>query len=339
MQRPVLFTWLRVLKHATAACEGVRKSDWDIALEEVGTTIVWWLAFIAKLNELRSSDDDGESIFAIPLSPSEIVWNKYPTVCPIEFGLGTRDGREPAWSQRPGTQCTCLARKEEVENRPKAEKQRARRLLWSFAARNQSRQPGSIADLDEMLRRIFAGPTYALSASEIALHLMEEVGEVSQALAEATISKAVTRENMDDKEFRRERKNKILGIAEELADVFSWAVTLVDKIRLGLSSFDKYFARRERRTDPTTLRRIRRLVQRGANNINIAEIIWHKYGAEFDELRCSECGKRQCGCDQEKQRLLHGASLQPHKAKLKDAVAKVRLERDRLVSAPRGATG
>lgn len=304
--RPALHTWLRVVKHATAACEGVRKSEWHVVLKEIAKSLVWWLAFIEKLNALSRSQDDGEIVFAVPFSASRIIWDKYPWVCPVEFGLEAQGQGQRSWPDRPAQRCKCLALKEETENRSPTDKRRAKRLLRQFAANHESQRPHSITELEYMLRQIFSGPIYLLNVHEITLHFLEEVGEVSKALSDATVSEAATSEQGSARRFTAERERKIYAIAEELADVFSWAVTFLAKVRLHLVSFEKWF---EGRSGPKEFKEVLKAVA-GAKQLNLADIIWQQYGLDSGELGCADCRRRRCECDEENQRLLHGKYLE-----------------------------
>ena len=311
MQRPALYTWLRVVAHATSACEEVRKRAWDVALCELGDLVNWWLAFIAKLNQLAAvPENDNDVVFALPFPPSVIVWLKYPKVCPVEFGLAVGEGNMPTWDDRPAQLCQCLARKKENEDRSPEQKELAKRRLREFANSNSERRPESMAELESSLRGVFASSVYVLQIDEIAFHLLEEVGEVSQALAQASISRAVTQEDAPPELFETERTIAAQSIAEELADVFSWTVSLVDKLRLQFESLEKYSAvPEEASAEATTLKQIQELVVYGARRVNLADIIWRMYGKPFEEFRCRVCKLATCRCDQETQQMLVGKEL------------------------------
>jgi len=141
-----------------------------------------------------------------------------------------------------------------------------------------------LGQLEGMFRRVFSNSTYVLTPSEIAFHLMEEVGEVSAALADLELSKAVLRKSKNQRnDFEQERKKLVLELSGELADVFSWTMSLIDKVRMLLSSFDDYFGSIPR-TQSGTLAEIKALLGQDANKINVCDIIWNKYGAS-GELR------------------------------------------------------
>jgi NTP pyrophosphatase (non-canonical NTP hydrolase) len=173
-----------------------------------------------------------------------------------------------------------------------------------------------MTDFEHMLREVFSGPVRTLSVQEICLHFMEEVGEVSQALADATVSEAASRRRTRVARFAAERTEKTLAMAEELADVFSWAGSLLAKVKLELVSFEEYF---KGRADPGQVQRIRRILA-GARELNFADMIWQKYGLRFGELRCSVCGGRPCSCSDQNQRPLQGESLSRFKDRIRAAL-------------------
>lgn len=312
-ERPPLYIWLHVVRHASAACEGVRKGDWGAILGELAAMVLWWLAFIGKLNGLTRSEGD-DVTFALPFTASRVVWNKYPNACPVEFGLYVTQHKTASWDEiweaTANKECTCIARKEEVENRSSDEKSYARGKLYAFAQKFRARKPRGLAGFEDMLRHIFSGPAYVLTPNEIAFHLMEEVGEVSRALADLEVSRVVGRNSQARATtFEQERLHGVLGLSEELADVFSWATSLIYKVRLLLSSFDDYFEAVPE-TEFDTLAKIRSLLGRDAIKINTCDVIWRKYGIG-GKLRCSICGNRPCSCYVENQQLLVGEGIRP----------------------------
>ena len=216
-------------------------------------------------------------------------------------------------------QCRCLARKEEVENRPPKAKMKAKALLRTFAQQQIVNQPEEVVKLENMLCKVFAGPIYALNVEEISLHFLEEVGEVSEALAEATTSQAAAGDLVNTRKLALERPRKTLGIAEELADVFSWAVSFLAKARQQLQSFDTWF---EARADPDDLKVVRE-VMAGAKHINVADIIWQQYGLKFGELRCADCEKRPCECEEANRRTLRGDHLKQCRQTIQRALARL----------------
>jgi len=302
--RPALHTWARVVQHATVACEGMRRSDWSLVLKEMATTIVWWLGFIQKLNLLSKSTDgalDGDFIFALPLTATQLIWRKYPSVCPVEFGLHGSNAHNISWSRRPAQICGCLGRKKDVEQRSHEEKVRAKKHLRSFAKKNVAHCPKSIDTLERMFQPIFIGAVYQLSLQELFFHFIEEIGEVSEALADATTSEYMRAKRFNRSKFIQERQYKISRIAEELADVFSWSVSIVAKVRLLLMSFEKHL---ESRHEARELQAIRKHLK-GSKHISLTESIWQKYGLKQGKFLCDDCCKSPCQCNQQRAKPLY----------------------------------
>lgn len=302
--RPALHTWARVIQHATTACEGMRRDDWAIVIKELGKVNVWWLAFIQKLNLLsrQSSDSeyDDDLVFGLPLSPTELIWRKYPYVCPVEFGLASPPA-SISWDDRPAKECGCLGRKKLVEERSTKEKRHAKEILEEFARMQRGQCPNSMEGLESMLRFIFSGPVHTLSFHELSFHFIEEIGEVSEALAEATTSEVLSDTSFSTERLIAERRAKLRAIAEELADVWSWSVSIVAKVQDHLISFEKYLGSRH---DGAQIEGIRDLLK-GSQHLSVPEIIWQEYGLANGELRCQDCNSRPCMCTQQKAQPLY----------------------------------
>jgi NTP pyrophosphatase (non-canonical NTP hydrolase) len=143
-----------------------------------------------------------------------------------------------------------------------------------------------------MFRIIFAGPVYQLSLQEIFFHFIEEIGEVSEALADATTSECLSARRLNSEKLAGERKQKLHAIAEELADVFSWSVGIMAKVQALYVSFEKYV---ESRHEADQLQSIRSVL-RGSQHISLAGAIWQKYGLRYGNLRCDDCNARPCKC-------------------------------------------
>ena len=309
--RPALHTWSRVIQHATTACEGMRKRDWSQVLEEIAKTIIWWLSFIRKCNLLCQESTHGvydeDIVFAFPFSATEIIWDKYPWVCPVEFGLAVHEVKNIRWDDRPAQVCMCLARKKDVEERSDDEKERAKKSLREFARLHWRHHPRYINSMEGMLQSIFSGPIYQYSFQELFFHLIEEVGEVSEALSNATVSECLSSDGSNGKMLKNERKRKIYAITEELADVFSWAVSIVAKVQSHLISFEHYLDARHEKNELHTIRDI----LKGSQHISLSAAIWQKYGLKHNELRCDHCNKRPCTCTEQRTQPLYAKALNP----------------------------
>jgi len=328
--RPATYIWLHVVGHAANMCEGIRLKDWRLILNEASALNLWWLVFVGKLNALcKPEPDDQEIVFGMPFGPTQVIWHKYPRACPVELGLffalhteirQPQDlGRfqdvkekdwEEIWNQRMNIPCGCLVRKGELEGRSEFDKLLASRVTRYLADTNRNKMPRGIRQVEKILNDLFRPTIDVLSLEEIGFHFMEEVGEVSRVLSDMLMSKTIGESRGEDDKivggrFLEERKKLIISLEEELADVFSWTMSIVAKTRLMLASFDRYF---EDVKDIRTL--VRKAIGDQAQNINIAEIIWRRNGIN-GSLRCHECKGLECTCYDDRLQLLIGAKLLP----------------------------
>ncbi|MDP2641097.1 MAG: hypothetical protein Q8P39_00955 [Candidatus Yanofskybacteria bacterium] len=123
----------------------------------------------------------------------EAVWNKYKGCCPY---CGATE------------HCSCASN----STKP---------AQWY---RNESvMRPRTVAEWQEMFRRIYGETNHTLSLTEIGLHLAEEVGEVSEAF------------------YLRERDGEA-PLHYEIADTIAWLFALANRlgIDLGALSWEAY---------------------------------------------------------------------------------------------------
>lgn len=302
--RPVLATWLHVVEHASSACEGLRKRQWDSVLGELASVFVWWLAFIKKLNLLANAEGS-DLAYSIPFTPSEIIWTKFPDVCPVEFGLLVQkdkpigsDALLKSWRSLKGQRCACLARKREVEGRTKEEKKFAKRHLWEIARQTASARPSSLDEWEKLFRNLYEGSSYTLQIEEIGFHFMEEVGEVSEALVNIMESGvlATAGTKPTEAEVVEERLVRMKGLVEELADVFSWSMMLVHAIKVQIASLDQYVQQDPRTRDNALAKQLRNIIGDSAERVNFAEVLRRNYNKN-GRFCCSACNNStECSC-------------------------------------------
>jgi NTP pyrophosphatase (non-canonical NTP hydrolase) len=303
--RPVWLLWLHLLSHATEVCEEVRKNRWHRVAKELSEVVVWWLTFIRRVTQ-RPPKNVTESVRILPyinLTPSDIVWYKYPGVCPVCFGRWIAANCQPndeaarvmsqkvreikAYFKR-NPSCTCLSAKQDVEERGEKFKHFTKKCLRAYARKVQASKPRSLRDTAEMLKLIFANNIEVLSVEEIAFHLLEEVGEGSKSL-----SAFFMQELEDDKveEFLQGRQELVFDFAEEIADVLSWAVSLLAKIYRFLECAAEFAA------EYKTVEGMPELVRGNlARTRNIVDLIWTIHG-KGSMLVCERCREFPCDPD------------------------------------------
>jgi NTP pyrophosphatase (non-canonical NTP hydrolase) len=302
-ESPIWLHWIQVLSHATAVCEEVRKNRWHKVARELAEVLVWWLTFVRKVTQqpAKNATDAVKIVPYLNSTPSDIVWFKYPGVCPVCFGrwihehcqvtsevpgLISQKMREINAFFKANPHCTCLAASVEVEDRNHDFKKFTKACVHEYARRTRSRRkPGSLKGMAEMLNVIFANNIEVLSVEEIAFHLLEEVGEVSMSLASLFMQEVP---DEAPELFLKSWHAKALDFAEEIADAFSWSVSLLAKIYRFLECAAKFAA------EYKTVEGMPELVQGNLNRTrNIVDLIWTIYG-KGPMLVCEQCGEFPC---------------------------------------------
>lgn len=319
-KRLPLHIWMKVVGKATIVCEGVRKLEWDTVIDELAALVMWWFAFVGRVNNLdgRSGDD---VIFRIPSLAGDILWKKYPQVCPACVSTFVQDNPSCTAKQLMDSveiPCTCLSRKRFVEERSEKAKQLAKTLVKEMSQLRYDNKPSTLVDFQKLFVMIYHPVIYALTPEEIAFHLLEEVGEVSNALVNATIHQEIItsspRVRFNLQKFLEEAREKVTDIEGELADVFSWSVALLEKAKQVLSSasrlcikFNEGVARKE------FLAGLFETLGLPTQKLNMVEIIWRKY--EYNgRLGHKTCMSNVCKCKKEGQLLLQNQPL-PHEVR------------------------
>ena len=304
-ERPIWLVWIHVLSHATVVCEEVRKNRWHKVAKELAEVVVWWLTFVRRVTQ-EPPKNATEAVKIVPYvnsTPSDILWNKYPGVCPVCFGRWVQANCQPTEDVsrliseklreinaffRKSPQCTCLAAKEDVEERDDEFKKFTRKCVLEYARKmRQRRRPQSLKGMAEMLYSIFANNIEVLSVEEIAFHLLEEVGEVSKSLA-SLFMQDIQDGDIEIQQFMAERQEKVRDFAEEIADAFSWAVSLLAKIHRFLECAAEFAA------EYKTVEGMPELVRGNLDRTrNIVDLIWTIYG-KGSMLVCEVCKDFPC---------------------------------------------
>jgi NTP pyrophosphatase (non-canonical NTP hydrolase) len=253
--------------------------------------------------------------FRFRLIASDIIWNKYPGICPTCFDTGLLahlklDPEEPptechlfaaeayvkrlALEYRQPVSCSCPAQSTFIGERHQAWSKGEDYLVdirfeYAKLLKVYGHKPSTLSGFERMFSTIFARSCYTFSLERMAQFLLEEVAEV----AEATKNCYTYDEDNDpwspQVELIRKRR-----LQEELADVFSCLFTLLLKINFECSSVRAYLGELPSDSSQNCV-----LPDGG---ISFAEIIWSKYGRSrtsgerWDCLKCPKCEKRSCTC-------------------------------------------
>lgn len=268
--RSIWDVWCHALHHAAGIAHQVKIGIDDKKLhEEIADVSLWLFTAVLKLkgefgqSEGRSETTQ-ESVIRIKNSCSDLLWHKYPNLCP-SCSASKIVGHSGAQGTLGLSPCECLRNKPEGEQRDA----RRKRLLavLSHSDRIRGEKPTGIDGWQRMFGTIYAANLASVSLTEVALQLMEELGEASDAMLRMYTYKEET--------FRSGEPNwRQLNLEGQLADVFSRLFALAEK----LSSFKGQGSAT-------------------AEAVRLSEMIWRRYGSEdLRSLYCPFCGKTVCSC-------------------------------------------
>ncbi len=284
-QRTIYDTLLHTVNHASKLGEQVRRGEYKGVLDELGDTVMWFLTLVGKLRqpiEHRSPTNREACLFYTPLALTDIVWNKYPYVCPACFLRLSKENKiGEAWQRK----CDCLLSSSTVEERTEEEKAEAEKALRDFAEEHKDDKVKILADLEEMFASLYAANYDNLSLEFIAFHLLEEIGEVSDALIRL-YSYDINKTPDPVQIFENRRAH----LESEIADVISWIFAVSIRVKLLFQVYDKL--PRKVGLEPFETASTHRAPQ-----INFANILWNRYGdRNTGFLYCPTCGKGECDC-------------------------------------------
>jgi NTP pyrophosphatase (non-canonical NTP hydrolase) len=280
---------------------------------------MWLFSFLAQTHNSKHKIDRP---FRVCEKPSDLIWNKYPGYCPacldyeftkmigqsnasdVQKALEVARPRIETWISQEAEKanspnpCQCLSRiafAEERNDKLKVIKPMLDdfRLLYAEATRSNGKKKSGMMELQSMFEALFGNTYQVFSVQNIAFHLLEEVGEVSQALKDCyTFDK---KRKPFSEEILKRRKMKF---KEEIADVFSWLHALMLKIKhVYYRDAQEYFQSLLTDQDLVTVH-FKKLVE----TISLSDIIWAKYGVtsnkgtKGDVLCCAGCFCAPCEC-------------------------------------------
>lgn len=303
-ERSALDLWLHVVDHASRVAKAIRKQQPHNVLDDIADTTIWMFSFIAHCNNSINKIDES---FKLNLTPSEIIWKKFPNICPLCFDFSVANmvinGKYPldnkeyiveflSANQNQSTTCTCISResKSEIElnfirkNRIELDNIR---ILYSESLIKKNVKPKYIDGYQDMFDGIYKHINRMVSVEEMGFRLLEEVGEATQAFQDLYTYNDSSEPYT--KELHEFRKNKLY---DELADIFSWLFTIVLKLQ------STYVTQAMKYIESINYGFIPRPE---ANSLSFSGIIWAKYGrtkerANLANLTCPGCKKSICSC-------------------------------------------
>lgn len=282
-KRSIWDVWCHALHHAAAVAETVRKGGdpYDLT-RETADFALWLFTIIDKLRgpigqKKTANETSQEYIIRIRNSISDILWDKYPAICPKCYERRTEGGTTNPAIERLMKPCDCLS-----HDRPSTDKDAWRRCivhLRGFAQVSATTRPQDIDSWQGMFGGVFRFNLRQLSLNEVALHLMEEMGELSDALVRMYSYKraAFVYGEPDWHQARLEG---------QIADVFSHLFGLLEKINLMRkqdSEYDNWISgNRDARF----------------HSLRLSDVIWKRYGSDKQaSFWCPFCENVRCCCD------------------------------------------
>jgi len=247
--------WLLIVEESSRIAEAVREGSYESILEHLTNLFVWLCGFIAKciIPETKCYLKDDFST---------IIWIKFQQKC-------ARCDSKP---------CQCLSSMKRLMKREKAQKEEAYNETEKNAREQIDSRPKKLDDIVAMFNEIFYSNIMITDIKEIAFHLLEEVGEVSEQIRELKANIEESNIKFHKTELRR-----------ELADVFSWVMALLIKVNLlGDAAYNltKTFASLQEKQsieiEPITV------------NNSLLRILVQKFYSEGDQLVCKTCRKQKC---------------------------------------------
>jgi len=287
--RSVWDIWLHATHHASAIGEEVRKyRPGKKLLIEIADFSMWLFTFSGKIKgTFQDSEIKNRRISELTIKTdkifSEIVWAKYPRVCPVCFWRRMQIGVEILG------RCDCLihniedrdvSETDEEKEKKKKEKRERVKALREYSKKQLARKnkPATIDEWQNMFGELYKANLQHLSLVDIAFHLLEEVGEVSDAMVRMYSYVG---------DFDSDPRMNQIWLEEEIADVYSWLNTLVNGLKI-MPDISKEWM--------TYLGFPPKFL--GDDQILLSKIIWYRYGNDDKKaFRCPSCKELKCKCD------------------------------------------
>lgn len=281
--RSVWDVWCHALHHAAAIAEQLRKKALaDSVFDEIADFSLWLFTAVHKLagrvgEPKERNEIPPETLIRIESGCSDLLWQRYPKVCPFCYLRRTKAAGSFEEGQELIGPCDYPLH-DDGEPQKTDEKRAALEMLRHFSERMRTTKPKSIDEWQQMFGALFRTNLTRMSLVGVMLHLMEELGEVSDAMIR--MYSYTAREFLKGEPHQRQ-----LRLESQIADVFSWLFALVEAMNLNTREL---FEREQWRLQPSAV---------GERPIRLSEIIWRRYGStERHSFYCPFCKNAVCSC-------------------------------------------
>ncbi len=248
---------------------------------EIADFSLWLFTMVLKLRDKfgmseGSFEAPADRFIRIQSTCSDLLWHKYPKSCPSCSAPKIVSGGTNTAGLGRLNPCECRARRPEAED-PVARNERIG-ALRNYSTMIRAEKPKSVGEWQEMFGAVFEAKLKVLALPEIALRMMEKLGEVSDAM--------IRMYTYSERTFVNGEPNRRQANLEgELADVFSWLFALAEKLdalkRIAYEDGKQGSGPTPRPTEP----------------VRLSGIIWKRYGSDaLNAFCCWKCKAPECRC-------------------------------------------
>jgi hypothetical protein len=280
-KRSIWDVWMHANHHASATAKEIRTgTSWQDLRREIADFAMWLLTAVHKLEgEVgvpKPGESERESVIRIGQRYSDLLWGRFPGCCPVCYWRRSRGAGEKGSDGRLCDPCDCVH--DEAEKLEKADRQKCAKALRSLRKSNRKLQPQGIDDWQHMFAGIFSLCLRHLSLKDLAFRLLEQMGQVSDALVRMYTYK-------QNDWVHGEPSWRQIFLEDEVADLSSRLFTLVEKLEMLRQSPSEGWPPRTPTFDS------------GESPIKLSRLIWQRYGSEdLGDFICPFDNGKICGC-------------------------------------------
>jgi hypothetical protein len=274
--------WCHTLHHAAGIAERARKkAPAEDLFQEIADFALWLFTAVHKLDgpigEIQNSNETPlETVIRIRSRCSDLLWHRYPRFCPLCYERRTKGDRKLETNERFLDPCDCLLNDNQPQDKPL--RRAAVLALRGFSEETRNKKPKSMDEWQEMFGTVFRANLKHLSLGDATSHLLEELGEASDAMVRMSSYR-------NEHFVNGEPDHRQLRLEAQVADVFSWLFAVVEKID-SINRKELDYERCRPKAEAAAQAPVR-----------LSEIIWDRYGCEdLHSFWCPFCKNASCAC-------------------------------------------
>jgi NTP pyrophosphatase (non-canonical NTP hydrolase) len=282
--------WSHALHHGAAVAEEIRKRPFMEANDEklhqeIADLALWLFTMIVKLNgplgiPIESNEAAPQDwVVRISVNASDLMWNRYPGVCAWCFCATHPDSSAKSDERDMCQPCSCEALQTALRKKDSTELRLRAKRTRKLAVEHATRRPQSLDGWQDMIGAIYCGASRPRPLQEVTLHLLEEMGDVSDCLIRMYSYLEKDLLGIEEEIFARQAR-----LEDELADVLSWLLELVERLgTLGRCNPKEW--------PSSTGKRV------SNERLYLSQVLWRRYGSdEKQTFWCRHCKQVTCAC-------------------------------------------